>query len=678
MKIKRHIFALFGILVLLLTSSCDTYKKHNPFTSKPLSTKQQLYADGSPVFRKITPDHQPSDSAEGIMQRTAPKGSGQFENIALSDENTQPSVNLGKASNLILPKLARDRTTKAFEVDFQQVSLKSIIDFMFQEYIKHPFTIREPYTDAQVNWRVSGEYNDAEILALFETFMNIQGLTVHQQGKQFVITQLLNTTPSYGVGLNQTTQLWLLKNIRLREIEPLLSKAVSNEGEFITLNEINTLIVSDKPSSLEQLNTLIRRVDISPLQGKTISIYTPKYLSPKTLVVMLQNLPAQASVSAETTVTGIDADVIEGTNRVVIVNNDKGQQKAIAKYITEIDQPSESIRQVFHYKLRNQQSGAIADTVRNLLSSLDFPEDMVTINTHNDTNSLLVTATAEDYFEVKRLVDSLDYDVPSTMIDATIVEVSLNNSLAYGVEWFLSGNGAGTAADLAVDLNNVANIPTPAASLGVVSLSSSRFATIELLATETNVQILSRPRVLVKNKSTAEIRSTDEVRVLKTQLITDASSSGTNLPQNEFEERIVGITLEVTPQIADDGTITMVVNIEDSRQGPTDNSSGVPQPTFNTRQVSTEFLVGDQQTVMIGGLIQKTQNRSKTKVPFFGDLPILGDAFQNRADEEQRTELIVFITPYIVRNQSAARMISEAFSGIDLDETDPEKATSLF
>lgn len=274
------------------------------------------------------------------------------------------------------------------------------------------------------------------------------------------------------------------------------------------------------------------------------------------------------------------------------------------------------------------------------------------------TNTLLVQDTAARLDDVRRLVEQLDIPVRQVLIESRIVIASDDFSRELGARFGISNADSGddtldfTAGSLEgttqlingddlelVDRLNV-NLPaaSPAGSVGL-ALAKLPFGTLlelELSAAqaENRAEIVSTPRVVTSNQATARISQGVEIPYQ------EATSSGaTNI---SFKEAV--LSLEVTPQITPDGRIFMELTVNNDSVGQI--FAGVP--SINTREVLTQVLVDNGQTVVLGGIYEQASNNSVIKVPFFGDLPLLGPLFRNTLNSDSKTELLVFITPKII------------------------------
>ncbi|MBI3706774.1 MAG: hypothetical protein HY246_03705 [Proteobacteria bacterium] len=564
--------------------------------------------------------------------------------------------------------------TESVELDLMNASLRSVIEFMFTEHLKRPFTILPDFQDKQVNLLISGRYTRQETARMFEAFLDAHGVYYSAvDGVAQVATRPVRGTLAATEG--QTVGIWRIANLDAKEVMPIARQFLSVPDRLQVLDTPNLIVAMGSGAEIRQVDNFISRVDTTFFRGKSIFIYGPRYITAPALVALLQTFPKNLGSNLGDPKKPIDIDLVPGEPRIVVVIDSPELKAAVLQFIEQVDRPGQYDRQVFFYTLRNQKAEEIRATIDNLLSPMFQDRAKIGIIANQSSNSLLITATPEEYYEVKKVIDALDFKIPTVLIDAAIVEVQLNGSLAYGVQWFLSGRRRSVQGDISTNFSSGDVVPTGTgatggATIGVIALADNAFSTIDLLASQTDLRVLSRPRVLVQNTQPARIKSTDQIRVVKSVLTTTATIGGSSLPQREFIDKEVGVSLEVTPTIAEDGTISMKLKVTDSRRGAVDLSSGEPQPTFNVREVETTFLVQNGETILIGGLMQNSNSRKEQKIPFLGDLPLIGRAFANTTDQNTATELIVFVSPYIVLDKFAARIVTDAITraGIDARE----------
>lgn len=280
--------------------------------------------------------------------------------------------------------------------------------------------------------------------------------------------------------------------------------------------------------------------------------------------------------------------------------------------------------------------------------------DQIRIVADKTNNAILVWATPVDYRMVVSVLRKLDQVPLQVLIEATIAEVTLNETLRYGVQWFFKYGNSG------LGLNSVATA-TAASAIAPTLPGFSYFLTgpnvkavFDALETVTDLKIISSPQLMVLDNHTAELQVGDQVPVL-TQQITSADNP--DAITNSFEYRDSGIILRVTPRVNSGGLVTMRIEQEASQIAKT--AEPTLTPTIQQRRFSSTVAVQSGETVVLGGLIQDIRDRKETGIPFLRDIPILGFLFGGKESDKKRTELLVLITPRAVRSQSEMRQVTE-------------------
>jgi general secretion pathway protein D len=285
----------------------------------------------------------------------------------------------------------------------------------------------------------------------------------------------------------------------------------------------------------------------------------------------------------------------------------------------------------------------------------------VKVVANRSNNSLLIRATPQVYESIEATLRRLDTPPLQVIIEATIAEVTLNDALRYGVQYFLQ------FGSVRVGFNNSGdpgfrspNALTPLARIpgfNFIATPGSSNITIDALSRVTSVKVLSSPSVVVQDNSAAVLTVGQEVPVITR---TAVGLEDPLAPQvNSVEYRDTGVILEVKPRINTNQTVSLDVAQEVSRVDPSTSGEDRLTPTFTQRKITSRVNVTSGQTVVLGGLIQDSENRGRDKVPLLGDIPVIGELFGSTDVAVGRTELIVFITPRVIRNAEDARDVSE-------------------
>ncbi len=283
--------------------------------------------------------------------------------------------------------------------------------------------------------------------------------------------------------------------------------------------------------------------------------------------------------------------------------------------------------------------------------------DQIRIVADKTNNAILVWATPVDYRMVVSVLRKLDQVPLQVLIEATIAEVTLNETLRYGVQWFFrSGNSE-------LGLNSVSTATTASGILPAIP-GFSYFLTgpdvkaiFDALETVTDLNIISSPQLMVLNNQTAELQVGDQVPIV-TQTAT-AVETTPSVITSSVEYRDTGVILKVTPRVNAGGLVTMTIDQEVSLVADELTTEGIESPTFRQRRVSSTVAVQSGETVVLGGLIQETRDRTESGVPILRDIPVLGFFFGGKEDDKKRTELLILITPRAVRSQREVRKVTE-------------------
>lgn len=270
----------------------------------------------------------------------------------------------------------------------------------------------------------------------------------------------------------------------------------------------------------------------------------------------------------------------------------------------------------------------------------------------NGTNALVVYADYNAYKPIKAALDRLDVLPVQVLIEATLVEVSLRNDLEFGVRWFFE-NG-----DTRIDFTDLAEGGVNPAATGFNFILDTIDAQVVISALRqvTDVEFLSAPNMMVLDNQVARLQVGDEVPI---QTRTSIGTTDPDAPiVNDIEYRNTGVILTVRPKVTSDGLVVLDVIQEVSDVIPT-VTSGIVSPTIQQRRFDSTVAVASGETVILGGLTSRDTELGRTGVPLLSSIPLVGNAFTSRANKRTRTELLVLITPKVIRDQRSARAATD-------------------
>ena len=308
-------------------------------------------------------------------------------------------------------------------------------------------------------------------------------------------------------------------------------------------------------------------------------------------------------------------------------------------------------------------------------------EGEISITADSATNSLVINASKTDYEKVKQVIDELDVRRQQVLVEATILQVSLDKAQGVGVEWSsgfgsddwgaIGQNNYGGLTNLIANPTALSDLTIAAASSGSIVLPGgialpSQAILISALSKNTNVNVLSSPTILATDNEEAEIVVGQNV-----PFITGTGTNATNLNNtfNSIERQDVGITLRITPQISAGGFVVLKIFVEvSSVVSGTQNDPNGPTTSVNTTETTVE--VKSNQMIVTGGLISDEVSDATRGIPYLEDVPILGNLFKRTDSTRRRNNLLIFITPKVISDQFLAREATKTHSSQMSSEID--------
>jgi len=347
------------------------------------------------------------------------------------------------------------------------------------------------------------------------------------------------------------------------------------------------------------------------------------------------------------------------------------------------------------------RSGAAGGQVQNLRSQVTALAEGITLSPDPATNSLVIQASKEAYEALVAVIEQLDIPRPQVLVEALIIEVDVTDGIELGMEWavnvingsqeyfFTTAQSAvipGGAGDLAGVIQRSFDLDDNGAPADGAS-GTNYTAVLRAAAKDTNLNIVSAPHILTSDNEEAEIRIGNNIPII-TSRVNSATGNVSGLASSvNVERQDIGVTLRVTPQISEGDTLRLKIfqeltQINESLQSGVGTADEVGVALFN-RKIENTVVVNDGETVVVGGLISDRWRDDEFKVPYLGDIPGLGWAFKTNTKELQKINLLVFLTPHIVRDademeyETIRRRMEFEDSLGETYKTDPNQAQEL-
>lgn len=661
----------YSILIALIFTVCflqagtgsgARLSEGNEITSSP-----QKAAESGPASRNNKTGRPPVTSArnEGGMTAQPQSGSGRDKvNSAPEKENQRyVSIDFDNVDISLFIKFISELTGKNFIID---------------NNVKGKVTIISPT-------RISVD----EAYKVFESVLEVNGFTVVPSGKVIKILPSIEARSKdietrFGTGkINPqdkvVTQVIPLKYASADELKKVFSAFMSKGSIMISYDPTGMLIVTDVLSNISRLLKIIEMIDI-PGTGEEITVIPLKHATAQTMSANLGTVFKTIAGAGKKTAANSQITIVpdERTNSLIVVASEVDTLK-IKELLNLIDREIPRGDGDIHvYYLQNADAEALSKTL------MAIPTDTkqggqkgtapvlskdIQIIADKPTNSLVITAEKDDYLILEDVIQKLDRPRSMVYIEALIMEVSMKKEFELGVQWqggskgdrsvgVFGGSNPGTNNFPSIDSNGVVSLST-GLSLGVlgdtISIGGLSFqnigAVIRTYATDSDVQILSTPQIMTTDNEEAEIKVVDNVPFITSRDTT--ANSYINYSNYEFKD--VGVILNITPQINQERFVRLKIAQEVSQVLSKDPVTG--QPTTLKREAKTTVVIKDGETVVIGGLIDETDNRTNYKVPIFSRIPILGLFFKSNTKSLDKKNLYIFLTPHIIENPAEANEV---------------------
>jgi len=491
------------------------------------------------------------------------------------------------------------------------------------------------------------------------------------------------------------------------ELVKTLRPMIPQYGSIAAVTNPNVVIISDHAENIVRLQKLIERIDVPDEEQIVVMPLHDAFVA--NVVELLQKLaPEQLGQNAK------------GPQKIQIIANERnnslvlrGKTRPVAevkKLVEQLDQPATSTGSTQVIRLSNADAKSVAEIVKGLIAdkaagggkdSTVAPEK-ISVQADESLNAIVARADPTTMSEIAEIVARLDVRRTQVLIEAAIVEISLDKTLDYGVNMAGVDQSGGTVplfstslgpslAALVAALQNTDPTKGPVGALGAAAAATqptfavakldvngfSFAAILQAIATSSRANLLSTPSILTLDNQKAKILVGQEVPFRTGTYTTTAD--GANNPFTTIQRKDVGVTLQVTPHIHEGDSVRLEVSQEVSSVVPASivsaSNGGVSDVVTNKRTIETTVLADNGQTIALGGLIEDDIQKTKSKVPLLGDIPLVGQLFQNNTNSHTKRNLIVFLRPTVLHTpEDVAKATDRKYSGVwDVEITGEKK-----
>ena len=606
-------------------------------------------------------------------------------------------------SVLLVLSIGLHAEEETVDVNFRNLSVKDFIEMVSK--ITQKNILIEGDVKGQINFVSQTPIKKSSLLPLVNSILGGKGFTIVDQGDYYKVVKS-NIAAGEGLDVSSSiegetmkTVMFPLKNsnaaVLRAKIKPLLHKSAT----VISFKENNVLAVTANPRTLLAVSKVINAVE---KQGEKKSVVIK--LRNSSVKDVFQNAQNMAKKIFPQTIESEKVDIFQdqATNSIILVGQKENTNRMI-KYIKQLDIKGESTtQQMYVIRLKNSNVEEMEKIMSKLISQMNNdavkqpkkggkPPTKAMVVSDIERNALILLATADQMKNIRDTIRRIDIPKVQVYVKAKIVEIDSNLAQQVGFKYGFNGGtitssglytlagNLGTSAlqmspallgflntnNTTTVLDNNGNAITtsdPAFKFGETDKVFALGATLDLLQRNGAAHLLSEPSVLCTNNKEAEIYVGQTMSILTAA---QQSTSGVSNVVNNYSREDIGLTLKVKPRLSSNNQVTLEVEVQIEDLDPSSEQIA-DRPTTTKRTVKTNAIVKNGKLIILGGLIKRIGGKGEQAVPYLSEIPVLGDLlFTHKSDVEREQNVVIYLTPYIVRRSADLEKLKSMLSELD-------------
>jgi general secretion pathway protein D len=608
-----------------------------------------------------------------------------------------------------------------FVLNFDNADIYEVIRVM-AEMMGINYVI-DPRVKGVVNIRTTGQISTQDIFPIFQTILKMNGATAVQKGIVYEIVPFgdakklsISPTAERAPGRNQeeryTIQILSLKFIPAAEASKIIKPFLSDGADIVEHPLQNLLVVGDLSSNIQKSLSIIELFDVDFFSDLRVRIYPILNADAAEVAKEMERIFSSLEVSLKSgRGVGITFTPVTRINSLLAVSSIPGIFDKVERWIKELDRiPGEGTQlSVFVYYVQNGKAKDLAEVLKQVYvppkgakpegreraitptstpatpgprgvkpspttpstptgpgsareESGGVPEGEISIVVDDTTNSLIIRAYHRDYRAIVETIKKLDIYPKQVLIDVLIADVTLDDSVKYGLEWSTFSDSftrGGRTYSYTLGAGGIAPQTDMLSGLRYAITSVDRLAAaISASATEDRLRVVSSPHILASNNKEARIQVGRSEPIL-TNTYTTTGTTSPGVVEGTIEYKDIGIILTVTPRISDGKLVTLDLSVEQSTVGKTTLGNLPDVPFFPKKTAKTTLSIMERQTIVIGGLIEDRKENIKTGIPYLSKIPVLGALFGYHTNTINKVETVLFLTPRVIGDLADSNRVTE-------------------
>lgn len=605
-------------------------------------------------------------------------------------------------SALLVLSIGLHAEEEKVDVNFRNLSVKDFIEMVSK--ITQKNILIEDELKGKINFISTTPIKKSSLIPLANSILGGKGLTLVDQGEYYKVVKGANAAGE-GLPVSSTiddgdtmkTVMFPLKNSNAAVIRAKIKPLLHKNAKVISFKENNVLAITATPRTLWSISKVIKAVE-ARAEKKSVVVKL-KNSSVKDVFTNAQNM---AKKLFPQTIESEKVDVFkdEATNSIILVGKSDNNNRMI-KYIKKLDIKGESTTQeMYVIRLKNSNVEEMEKILSKLISQMNNvaikapkkggnPPSKATVVSDIERNALILLATAEQMKNIRATVSKIDIPKVQVYVKARIVEINTDLAEQIGIRYGFEGGKITSQGLFSAAANlGASSLMISPTLLGFLNNQVTRYdnqgnpytsterpfqfdtgisevfalgAKLDLLKQNGAAHILSEPSVLCTNNKEASIY-VGQTQSILTQAQQSTQGQGNII--NSYSREDIGLTLKVKPRLSSNNQVTLEVEAEIEDILPS-SGAAADRPTTTKRKVVTNAIINNGETIILGGLIKSAGGKSTTKVPLLGDIPILGRLFTSNGDAQSKVNVVIYLTPYIVRKSGDLKRLRNALNELE-------------
>jgi general secretion pathway protein D len=583
----------------------------------------------------------------------------------------------------------------AVSFNFDDADVYSVIQTVFGDLLRVNYIV-DPRVKGRVTFRSVHPVSRENVLSVMEVILRLNGVGIVEEAGLFRIVPISDIAKepapiSFGrdpekivTSGKSLLQVVPIKNVQSSEVAKLIAPFASASAVLIDVPRGNHIIIVDTDANVKRLLELVQLFDGDGFKRRRagVYVYPVQNSKAKDVAALLQQIFLGRTFASTGTIpqsgltgtSGLSSTQSYGTSGTSGATSfgPSGTSGLSSMQSSGTSGGTSGTTSAQSYGLSGTSGTAPSQTYGSSVSqsgASSIPpgaalvSEITRIFADETINSVVIVATPDDYEFIKEAIEKVDTQPRQVVIEGMVAQISLTDNLSLGVGWSLRAQ-MGLKAGIASNPDSL-----NAASSNLNALSGSGFsfvgiddkgivrATVTALATNNRAKLLAAPHILVADNRQARIQVGQQVPIVT------AETFGTPgvAPQRVIQYRDIGIILKVRPQVNQSGLVALEISQEVSTFETIKLYSDSTEIILDKSEASTSLVVQDGQTIIIGGLIREDVKRSLTGVPFLSKIPLLGYLFGSRGADNSRQEILILLTPHVIKTQQEARDITSGY-----------------